>query len=133
MTRGSRHYRGLWASLCLCAVFGWSLACIDQTRPLEPEDVCDAVGFAIASRTARCTGDHDLAVDRSEAFARQYTCLLTWTQSAEAKSAYRCAQQVGKLECDRVREYGGDLDQWLAHEPACASLLGTQTGHTGAP
>lgn len=128
--------RGVPSALCAGALLFWTLGCIDQISELTPQDACDAVGFSIANRTLKCTGDADLATARWETAAAG-TCLVEWTGFEGVDESFRCSEELGALSCARVAAFGDDISRWLGSVDACAGVVsvgGTVlgTGDTGS-
>ena len=111
-------------------------------EPLPDTQPCLEAGYAIARRTFECTGDGDLANARYEAFEQQYECIpigdffvdtgivtkyLQATDTADPgvfpPDYFHCALAIDGLACEKVAEFGDDLDQWLAVSNACAYVV----------
>ena len=101
----------------------WLLAC---ATAIEADDLCQEVGYAIASRTQTCTGDADAAEARYTRFEEDYTCVEvdpSDTGGVRAEDLYACPLAIRNLACELVDDYGDDLDAWLGASPVCALLV----------
>lgn len=100
-------------------------------KPMEPDLPCREAGYAIAARTAECTGDGELAQARYEQFRKEFEC-IEWkgddprfdeTGGPEAEDLFSCAFTIRNLPCETVKELGGDLSAWLATDPGCSWVV----------
>lgn len=110
------------------------------TQALEPDHLCREVGYAIAGRTVQCTGESSLAEARFDALLAGYTCRPVSGESFGEDTAGRVAPQelfhcplaIRNLPCEKVDEYGDDLDRWLEASPACAWIFTASTAAEAA-
>lgn len=93
-------------------------ACPSAWVDEPPQEVCEQVGFAVASRTFACTGDEVLAIERQDAFHRGFRCVVEGPP-APVGDLYHCPAAILDLRCDEVEALGDDLDSWLDSSPAC--------------
>lgn len=107
------------------------VACAPITT-MPPDLPCREAGYAIAARTAQCTGDAALGEARYAAFREAYTCIewspddpqLTDTGAlTHAEDLFSCAFTLRNLPCELVEELGDDLDAWLALDPGCTWVV----------
>lgn len=96
--------------------------CDQPWLDMEPDRVCDDVGFAIAARTFECLDDEELAQDRFDAFERAYACRVR-SLDEPIDRYYHCPVEVNAIDCPSVRKFGGDLDLWLQRSSVCAVIL----------
>jgi hypothetical protein len=105
------------------ALAAWSCA-----SPIPPDGFCREVGYAIAAVTQRCTGSVSEARERFEAFEQDLTC-REWTAEGWdtapvlPEDLYHCPLAIRALSCEKVDEYGADLDRYLEASPVCSYLL----------
>jgi hypothetical protein len=93
-------------------------------HPLDDDQPCLEVGYAIASRTAECEDSDEAGVARFDLFESRYTCDLARVRASENDvGLYECAFVLRNLACELVVDYGDDLDRWMASSPACAAIL----------
>lgn len=109
--------RRCWSLLLFVAA-----GCADTWEPMAPSQVCDDVGFAIASRTMECTGDAALAAARSEAFDQAYRCRVQGLEEPIDRY-YHCPVSVYGLSCADVEAFGDDLSAWLTASSVCGVIL----------
>jgi hypothetical protein len=107
-----------------------ALLVVGSCKPIEPmpEDLpCREAGYAIAARTAECTGKAALGQRRYEAYRKQYAC-IEWSADAEefqdtsgreAADLWSCAFTIRNAPCEVVDELGDDISAWLALDPGC--------------
>lgn len=129
MARGSSSTWNVRVALCL--VLAALLACAIEDA--KPEEVCNDVGYSIASRTLDCTGDTELANRRYERYSKRYECLVRRPDREPIDEYYRCVVHVGSLSCADVKRFGDDLDRWLDGSPACPAFLRGGTLGTASP
>ncbi len=109
----------------------WALVPALGCDPIEPapDDLaCREAGYAIAARTAECTGNSTLGQDRYERFVKTHTCIewsgddpLFWdTSGREAADLWSCAFTIRNAPCELVAELGNDIEAWLALDPGCS-------------
>ncbi|MCA9492323.1 MAG: hypothetical protein KC621_20460 [Myxococcales bacterium] len=98
------------------------LGCIEQIREIEPQEACDAVGYAVASRTLACTEDEALAVARYEA-VEGLDCVVAYSELGHVDDQFDCAAAIGALGCEQVASFADDLGAWLSVDPSCATVL----------
>jgi len=108
-------------------------------RPLDPEQPCEEIAYAIGARTEECTGDGELGEARVQALLDTYEC-LDRAEVAEGQSesggddAFACALVLRDVACELVAEAGDDLDAWLSFSPSCRLALGAPgAADTGGP
>lgn len=111
-----RLLRGL-LGLLLVGSFG---SCKNY-EDVEPEDVCEDVGFAISSRTFSCEKSSDRANARYHRFRDTVPCNVT-----KENMSFDCSVAIEALTCEQTAPYGDDFTQWLASEP-CQKLFGPST------
>jgi hypothetical protein len=102
--------------LALVALF--FAACSTQVE-LSPSEVCDNVGYAIASRTLDCTSSATLANARYDAFTATMKCGATKALTAD----FACSYAVGTASCSEVLALRDDFSAWLARSSTCAHLF----------
>ncbi|MBK7584082.1 MAG: hypothetical protein IPI67_28275 [Myxococcales bacterium] len=95
---------------------------------LEPDDICQETGFSIANRTVTCTDDTELGNARYEKFRDQYRCIA----QLDTGSGFQCAISLRKLSCTDVKQFGDDLDAWLAAGIDCATIVENKSKTTDA-
>ncbi len=96
---------------------------VDYTPNDEP---CKQIGYSIASRTAACTGDRELANERYRRFDATYTCLVT----DPTQETFNCAVFVGDLTCEQIEALGlgDDPDPWLLASRECTTVVARKDG-----
>ncbi len=96
--------------------------CAPEWLDAEPREVCDQVGYSIASRTMACEGDADLAIKRQQGIRSRFKCVAEdWP--APIEDYYHCPVTINQLPCSDVRDFGNDLDAWLTVSSACEFVL----------
>lgn len=103
------------------------LAGCDPIKPMPEALPCREAGYAIAARTAQCTGDVDLGEQRYDAYRAQFECIewaaddpvLLDTATPEAEQLFSCAFTIRNLPCEVVDELGDDIEAWLSTDPGC--------------
>ena len=98
-------------------------ACTNQSDR-EAADVCEQVGFAIASRTLACSGDTALANSRFEDFQASTQC----TSDSVADLYFSCVRAVNAKSCAEVSQLADDFDQWIDTASTCPPLFGRGPG-----
>ena len=78
-------------------------------RPLDPEQPCEEIAYAIGARTEECTGDGELGEARVQALLDGYEC-LDRAEVPEGQSesggddAFACALVLRDVACELVAE-----------------------------
>ena len=91
--------------------------------PLENDELCKEAGYSIANRTYSCTANPELANQRYEKFAREFTCSITDVQRAPVVCYLECAEAINALSCDDVDALGNDIEAWLLTSPQCSRMF----------
>ena len=105
--RRAPHLHRLTLTLALTAA-----ACTNESDR-EAADVCEQVGFAIASRTLACSGDTTLANSRFEDFQASTQC----TSDSVADLYFSCVRAVNAKSCPEVTQLADDFDRWIEVPP----------------
>lgn len=123
--RGLPESRSPRAAHIIAAMGRWLFAAITlfactNESDRELSEVCDNVGFAIASRTLACAGDPELANARYERFASSTRCAVTSPNDV----SFDCVRAVNAKRCDEVSALGDDFAAWIATSSTCPSIFG---------
>ena len=121
-----------------------SLASCKAIDTMPPDLPCREAGYAIAARTAECTGDTELGQARYDRFREEFTCIewspedpmLTDTgATVHAEDLFSCAFTIRNVPCELEPELGDDLGAWLALDPGCTWVVdsGTAADSGGTP
>lgn len=108
----------------LLGLAGFGVAgCCGGYYPIEKDEPCRQVGYAIASRTHACTQDSNLANQRYRTYVNDFTC------KAEVVTAdsFLCSKAINELSCDDVRRWGDKLERWVGSSTACIAILSSST------
>jgi hypothetical protein len=94
-------------------------------RPLDPEQPCEEIAYAIGARTEECTGDGELGEVRIEAFRDGYVCVDTAEPGVDGgpmggDDGFACALVLRNVACEIAVDAGDDLAAWLRASPSCA-------------
>ncbi len=97
-------------------------------RPMDPEQPCEEVAYAIGARSEECTGDGELGETRVQALLDGYTCLDRAEEDPVTgvfggDDGFACALVLRDVACELVEEAGDDLEVWLSFSPNCAGAL----------
>ena len=106
------------------------VALLGGCAPLDPMPAdlpCREAGYAIAARTAECTGDNALGQARYDAYRADFECIewspddpeLIDTAGPAAEDLFSCAFTLRNLPCEMVAELGDDVEAWLRKDPGC--------------
>lgn len=104
-----------------------ALAGCDPIDPMPADLPCREAGYAIAARTAECTGDAELAQKRYDAYRAEFQCIewsaddpeLMDTAGPAAEDLFSCAFTLRNLPCEFVDDLGDDVEAWLSMDPGC--------------
>lgn len=104
------------------------LAGCDPIAPMPADLPCREAGYAIAARTAECTGNVELGQSRYERYRSQWSCiewsaddpLLLDTANPGPEDLFSCAFTLRNLPCEMVDELGNDIGAWLELDPGCS-------------
>lgn len=120
------------AALGMLVPLAWTLSACDPIAPM-PEDLpCREAGYAIAARTAECTGDAALGQERYESYRKTYSCIewspddpQFWDTAGAVREVgpedlFSCAHTIRNVPCEMVEELGDDIGAWLNLDPGCS-------------
>lgn len=110
--------------LTLAIVLAAAVAACTNESDREAGDVCEQVGFAIASRTLACSGDTTLANSRFEDFQASTQC----TSDSVADLYFSCVRAVNTKSCAEVTQLADDFDRWIDTSSTCPPLFGRGPG-----
>jgi len=116
-------------AVSIIGVIATAHGCIDQLKPLTPDDVCASAGYSVAARTMECQGDEATAVARYEA-VQALPCRAEWPELNGGDEHLTCAVSLGALPCPTVEALGDDIEGWLAIEPSCGLVFGADASST---
>lgn len=95
--------------------------------PIEEQQVCDDVGYAISSKIFQCTGDHSLANKAYKNFSGNFFCnesvLGADLRAKDLRDVYACSEAIMQHSCDRVIEYKDDVNKYLDLSGQCATII----------
>ena len=99
----------------------------DPIQPMPADLPCREAGYAIAARTAECTGDGALGQARYDAYRADFECIewdaddpeLLDTAGPAAEDLFSCAFTLRNLPCEMVEDLGDNVEAWLSMDPGC--------------
>jgi hypothetical protein len=103
------------------------LCSCDPIKPMPDDLPCREAGYAIAARTAECTGDAALGQARYEDYRARYSCILWEADDPALKDSsnpgpedlFSCAFTLRNIACEVALDLGDDIDGWLSLDPGC--------------
>ncbi len=98
----------IWVGVAVVITLASQSAC-DAIHPLGGDEICNEVGFSVASQTLECTGDSELANQRYEQFKKQLTCTVTKPELAPVDQYMQCAVAVNTMDCAASQPFGDDI------------------------
>ncbi len=116
-----------------------ALAGCDSISPMPVDLPCREAGYAIAARTAECTGDIALGERRYERYRAQFACIewsaddpALWdTGNVGAEDLFSCSFTIRNLPCEVVADLGDDIEAWLSTDPGCTWVAREKGGGGG--